>query len=138
MLAVVIFVKQFKHYLWGRKFLLRTNHSSLKWLRNFKEPEGMIARWISVLGTYDFEIEHRKGSLHVNADTMSRKSRRRCNQENCECTNVRVHVIRSINPGPKQNGVTTNWLDQWSDDHVSKLQIDDPCLKAIFEILQNE
>lgn len=40
--------------------------------------------------------------------------------------------------GPKQNGVTTNWLDQWSDDHVSKLQIDDPSLKAIFEILQNE
>lgn len=132
-----MFVKQFKHCLWSRKFLLRTDHSSLKWLRNFKEPEGMIARWIYVLDKYNFDIQHCKGSLHVNEDAMSRKPRRRCNQENCECTNVRVHVIRSTNSGQNQNGVTTNWLDQWSDDHVSNLKLDDPSLKAMIEILQN-
>lgn len=52
LLAVV----KFEHYLQGRKFLRRTDHPSLKWLRNFKEPNVMIARWISVLDTYDFNI----------------------------------------------------------------------------------
>ena len=38
--AVVRFVKYFSHYLWGRPFLVRSDHSSLKWLKNFKQPEG--------------------------------------------------------------------------------------------------
>lgn len=75
LLAVVVFVKQVRHYLWGRKFTLRTDHSSLKWLRNFKEPEGMVARWISTLDTYDFEIQHRNVSLDVKAGALSRKPR---------------------------------------------------------------
>jgi hypothetical protein len=32
----------------------------------------MIARWISVLDTYNYEIEHRRGSFHKNADALSR------------------------------------------------------------------
>ena len=83
LLAVVLFIKNFKHYLYGRHFLLRTDHSSLLWLKNFKEPEGMLARWLSFLETYDFEIKHRKGSLHVNADGLSRRPLRRCKRLDC-------------------------------------------------------
>ena len=39
LLAVVVFLHHFRQYLLGRKFILRTDHSSLMWLRNFKEPE---------------------------------------------------------------------------------------------------
>jgi len=42
LLTVVTFTKQFKSYLTGR-FLLCTDHGSLTWLRNFKEPEGQLA-----------------------------------------------------------------------------------------------
>lgn len=83
LLAVVLFIKNFKHYLYGRHFLLRTDHSSLLWLKNFKEPEGMLARWLSFLETYDFEIKHRKGSLHGNADELSRRPSRRCKRLDC-------------------------------------------------------
>ena len=44
MLALVSFVKYFRHYLYGRKFTIRTDHSSLKWLLNFKNPENQVAR----------------------------------------------------------------------------------------------
>lgn len=37
LLAVVLFIKNFKHYLYGRHFLLRTDHSSLLWLKNFND-----------------------------------------------------------------------------------------------------
>jgi len=46
LLAIIKFTRQFRHYLLGRRFLLRTDHSSLAWLLNFKEPEGQLARWL--------------------------------------------------------------------------------------------
>ena len=78
--ALVAGVKHFHHYLYGRKFLIRTDHSALRWLMNFKNPEGQTARWIEVLGTYDFEIKHRPGKLHQNADGLSRIPCRDCKQ----------------------------------------------------------
>ena len=53
LLALVTYVKHFKHYLYGKKFLVRTDHRSLRWLMNFKNPEGQIARWIEVLLSYE-------------------------------------------------------------------------------------
>ncbi|CAG2194876.1 unnamed protein product [Mytilus edulis] len=72
MLAVVFFTKYFKHYLLGRKFLLRTDHGSLTWLQRFREPEGQIHRWIQQLSQFHLVIEHRPGNKHGNADAMSR------------------------------------------------------------------
>lgn len=43
----------------------------------------MLARWLSFLETYDFEIKHRKGSLHGNADGLSRRPSRRCKRLDC-------------------------------------------------------
>lgn len=70
--AVVTFIKHFRHFLYGRKFLVRTDHSSLRWLLRFKDPEGQLARWLEVISPYDMEIEHRAGRLHGNADGLSR------------------------------------------------------------------
>ena len=53
LLAVVTFVKHFRPYLLGRRFTLRTDHGSLIWLRNFREPEGQLARWLETLQDYD-------------------------------------------------------------------------------------
>ena len=72
LLAVVHFVQHFKPYLFGKNFLLRMDHGSLRWLFNFKEPEGQLARWLETLSQYRFDIEHRKGTLHTNCDALSR------------------------------------------------------------------
>ncbi|PIK40084.1 Retrovirus-related Pol polyprotein from transposon [Apostichopus japonicus] len=73
LLAVVSSVKHFHHYLYGRKFLIRTDHGALRWLTNFRNPEGQVARWLEVLLTYDFDIRHRPGKQHGNADALSRR-----------------------------------------------------------------
>ena len=78
LLAVIAFTKQFRHYLLGRTFRTRTDHASLVWLLNLKNPGGQLARWLSELGQY-FTIEHRKGSKHSNADGLS------CIPQNMEC-----------------------------------------------------
>jgi len=59
LLAVITSLQHFRHYLLGNKVILRTDHHSLKWLRTFKRPEGILARWIETLAEFDFEIEHR-------------------------------------------------------------------------------
>ncbi|MBV2113416.1 MAG: hypothetical protein KUF82_20885, partial [Candidatus Thiodiazotropha sp. (ex Ctena orbiculata)] len=83
LLAVVTFMKHFKHYLLGQKFIIRTDHAPLIWLRNFKEPEGLIARWISVIETFDYTIQYRPGRQHQNADCLSRTPKRKCPNSLC-------------------------------------------------------
>lgn len=72
LLAVKHFIENYKHYLLGRKFLVRSDHQALKWLFSLKEPKSRIARWIEILSAFDFEVEYRKGTQHGNADALSR------------------------------------------------------------------
>ena len=72
LLAIVVFTRQFRHYLLGNRFLVRTDHGSLAWLYRFKEPMGQLGRWLEELSQYDMVIQHRPGVQHVNADALSR------------------------------------------------------------------
>ena len=72
LLAIVKFCRQFRHYLLGRYFLIRTDHNSLTWLTRFRHVEGQLARWLEELAEYDFGIIHRKGMFHNNTDALSR------------------------------------------------------------------
>ena len=72
MLAVVRFAEQYKHYLLGGHFYVRTDHSSLAWLMRFKNVEGQLAHWLEVLSQFNMTILHRAGSKHCNADPLSR------------------------------------------------------------------
>jgi transposase InsO family protein len=86
LLAVVWFVRHFRPYLYGRKFFVRTDHASLQWLYNFWEPEGQVARWLQILGEYDFQVFHREGKKHSNADGLSRQGRCKQCQHNGHIT----------------------------------------------------
>ena len=84
LLPVVTFMKRVKHYFLGQNFIIRTDHAPLTWLRNFREPEGIIARWLSVIETIDNQIQYRPGRHHQNAGTLSRKPNGKC--PNVKCT----------------------------------------------------
>ena len=70
--ACVWAIKKYRIYLLGKKFTVITDHSALSWLMNIKDPNGRLARWSIYLQAYEFEIIHRKGLIHSNADTLSR------------------------------------------------------------------
>ena len=63
----------FKGYVWGPKFLVRTDHAALVWLKNLKNIQGMLARWLAKLQQFNFDIVHRPGAQHGNADGLSQK-----------------------------------------------------------------
>ena len=74
LLAVVKFTTHFRQYLLGRPFVVRTDHSSLRWLVHMKDPmQGQFSRWLEILSEFNFKVEHRAGVAHGNADALSRK-----------------------------------------------------------------
>ena len=78
LLAVVMYVQHFRHYLLGRPFELWTDHGSLTWLQGFKEPEGQFARWLKRLQEFYIKIIHRRGRQHGNTDAQSQRSCQQC------------------------------------------------------------
>ncbi|GFX54427.1 retrovirus-related Pol polyprotein from transposon 412 [Trichonephila clavipes] len=131
LLAIVKAIEHFHHYLYGQKFLLRTDHASLNWLMNFRNTEGQVARWIQRLNEYYFDIRHRKGSSHGNADALSRRP---C-PENCRhCSRVETkydYAIRQITTS------TATPPDPWSDEKVREDQMADPDIKPLIEFMES-
>ena len=80
MLAVVAMCIQFRSYLRGARFTLRTDHKSHKSLHRFKDTEGMLSRWLHSLQQFQFSIIHRPGRDHGNADGLSRAPSSPCRQ----------------------------------------------------------
>ncbi|BHF81305.1 hypothetical protein SprV_0702443500 [Sparganum proliferum] len=74
LLAIVTFVKQFRPYLLGKPFVIRSNHKALQWLQNTKDAEGQLARWQEMLQEYHFTCTYRPGKQHGNVDALSRRS----------------------------------------------------------------
>lgn len=71
-LAVLAGVEKFRPYIDGTSFTVVTDHASLKWLQNLKEPHGKLARWAVRLQAFDITFEHRPGKQMVVPDALSR------------------------------------------------------------------
>lgn len=121
----------------------------------------MLARWPSFLETYDFEIKYRKGSLHGNADGLSRRPSRRCkiidckqcygtlpnskdksseesDRQNSACTenNQTVSAVTNKENQKNENYQTflcSNWLG--TDVDIERLQSEDGTIKTIRDFL---
>jgi len=70
--AAILSITKFRAYVYGMPFKVITDHASLKWLMGQKDLSGRLARWSLKLQAFDFTIEHRKGSLNVVPDSLSR------------------------------------------------------------------
>lgn len=76
-LAIIFGVKRFHKFIFGHKFRLVSDHSSLRTILGSKKGIPTLAaarlqRWAIILSTYMYEIEYRKGKDLANADAMSR------------------------------------------------------------------
>ena len=73
-LGIVWAVQTYRHYLYGHKVLLITDHRPLQWLMTVKDSSGKLCRWALTLQEYDISIQYRPGSQNANADALSRIS----------------------------------------------------------------
>ncbi|GKC63150.1 putative reverse transcriptase domain-containing protein [Tanacetum coccineum] len=73
--AVVFAVKIWRHYLYGTKCVVFTDHKSLQHILDQKDVNMRQRRWIELLSDYDCEIRYHPGKANVVADALSRKER---------------------------------------------------------------
>jgi hypothetical protein len=76
-IAIIFGVKRFHQFLFGRHFIILSDHKPLQYI--FKETSttpimesAQIQRWALLLGGYDYTIEYKPGEQHANADLLSR------------------------------------------------------------------
>lgn len=72
LLAIVYCVNHFRPYLYGRKFVLITDHKPLVWLHSVKDPTSRLVRWRLKLQEYEYEVIYKAGKINTNADALSR------------------------------------------------------------------
>ncbi|GMP22048.1 hypothetical protein CsSME_00000233 [Camellia sinensis var. sinensis] len=72
--AVVFALKIWRHYLYGAKCEVYTDHKSLKYFFTQKELNMRQRRWLELIKDYDLEIRYHPGKANTVADALSRKS----------------------------------------------------------------
>jgi transposase InsO family protein len=129
------FTRYFRHFLVGKPFQLRTNHSALTWLNKARDPIGQIARWLEQLGEFTFEVQQRPGQRHGNADALSRRPcplRSPCSacRPKIEGTALQCRAVK--------NPHTTGFFDEpagqppcWSVENLVRAQASDPDLAPL-------
>ncbi|CAG2197047.1 unnamed protein product [Mytilus edulis] len=146
-------VKHLHHYLYGVSYLVRTDHGALNWLLNFKNPEGQMARWLEVLASYNFTIQHRPGKQHSNADGLSRQPCTTCSycsrqeekdESNSESDNIQHLRVTKTEKEPEILGTeeedtedsdeSLKWVDGRSREEISRAQQADKILGQLWKL----
>ena len=153
LLAIIFSLKYFKQYLMGRHFKVRTDHAPLTWLRRTPDPIGQQARWLEIMEEFDFQVEHRPGLKHANADAVSRRP---CHVKSCFCrqndemknenenqtaisistedgTSVVFNLAISASDTADKNDST---IECWSLEGLRAAQESDPDTSCIMELLK--
>ncbi|GJU73268.1 putative reverse transcriptase domain-containing protein [Tanacetum coccineum] len=73
--AIVFALRLWRHYLYGTKCTMYTDHKSLQYILDQKELNMRQRRWIDLLSDYDCKIRYHPGKANVVADALSRKDR---------------------------------------------------------------
>jgi transposase InsO family protein len=97
-------VEHFRPYIELRHFKVITDHHSLIWLHNLKDPTGRLSRWALQLQHHDYTIIHRPGKLMVVPDALSRSF-------NVESEAEQIPETAAINTVDN-----TNWYGKLVDD----------------------
>ena len=131
--AIVYSLKHFRQYLLGRHFKVRTDHAPLTWLRHTPEPIGQQARWLELMEDYDFDVLHRPGSRHGNADAISRRPCSLmacvCRQDKSTANAVFTNAFASADESEKQDEI-------WSLNGLRSAQESDPDISVILNHLK--
>ena len=126
LLAIYYFAQHFKHFLYGKNFLLRTDHKAITFMMSTKNPiTPQFQTWINFLSGLDMEMIYRKGSLHSNADALSRNSSELCNQ------------CQTIHEDAKKGRIKTKILALSEEEEGCKWQVNNTEIMEIKNLIKS-
>jgi hypothetical protein len=133
--AVVHALKTWRHYLYGQKCDIYTDHKSLKYIFTQSELNMRQRRWLELIKDYELDIHYHLGKANVVADALSRKS-----QVNMLAANPMLYELVKefdrLNLGFLNNtqGVTIE-LEPTLEQYIRKGQKDDEKINKIRQLI---
>ncbi|GJX48435.1 putative reverse transcriptase domain-containing protein [Tanacetum coccineum] len=100
--AVVFALKIWRHYLYGIKSVIYTDHKSLQHIFSQKELNMRQRRWIKLFSDYDYEIRYHPGKANVVADVLSRKERLKPKRVRANYTTLQLSIKDRILAAQKE------------------------------------
>ncbi len=100
--AAIIMMRHWRYYLQHKTFTLRIDNRALLWIRTMETPSGMIQRWLETLANFDFVVQHRPGTQHGNADSLSRIDHAETPDEKVKIDDTDTHILAIGGLGPQE------------------------------------
>ncbi|KAJ0705064.1 putative nucleotidyltransferase, Ribonuclease H [Helianthus annuus] len=94
--AIIFALKIWRHYLYGSKFTVYTDHKSLRYIFRQKELNMRQRRWMEILSDYDCDIQYHEGKANVVADALSRKYHEKQKRVRALRLNLQIDLMEQL------------------------------------------
>ena len=136
--SILLAIEAFRYFLLAGRFLIRTDNMAAKALKDNTQPSGYLSRWKSRLASYDFELIHRAGTKHGNADSLSRISHAEPLNENEDVFDEktdRQYLFsmhwEAINAVDEDESKQMTREEQWTPSYIREVQEEDHDLSLL-------
>ncbi|WVZ53404.1 hypothetical protein U9M48_004350 [Paspalum notatum var. saurae] len=135
--AVVHALKVWRHYLFGQKCDIYTDHKSLKYIFTQTELNMRQRRWLELIKDYDLEIHYHPGKANVVADALSRKSQISLLRARELPDELAIEFDRlSLGFLNKTEGTVSMEFEPTLEQEIRKEQLNDEKIKELKELIK--
>ncbi|GJU52679.1 putative reverse transcriptase domain-containing protein [Tanacetum coccineum] len=120
--AVVFALKMWRHYLYGTKCVVFTDHKSLQHILDQKELNMRQRRWLELLSDYDCEIRYHPGKANVVADALSRKERNKPLRVRALVMTIGLNLPKQILSAQSEARKEENFINEDLHGMINKLE----------------
>ncbi|GKA61712.1 putative reverse transcriptase domain-containing protein [Tanacetum coccineum] len=122
--AVVFALKMRRHYLYGKKYVVFTDHKSLQHILDQKKLNMRQRHWLELLSDYDCEIRYHPGKANVVADALSRKERSKPLRIRALVMTIGLNLPKQILSAQSESRKEDNFINKDLHGMINKLE---PC-----------
>ncbi|GJY77811.1 putative reverse transcriptase domain-containing protein [Tanacetum coccineum] len=120
--AVMFALKMYRHYLYGTKCIVFTDHKSLQHILDQKELNMRQRRWLELLSDYDCEIRYHPGKANVVADALSRKERNKPLRVRALVMTIGLNLPKQILSAQSEAIKEENFINEDLHGMINKLE----------------
>ncbi|GJU41686.1 putative reverse transcriptase domain-containing protein [Tanacetum coccineum] len=120
--TIVFALKMWRHYLYGMKCVMFTDHKSLQHILDQKELNMRQRRWLELLSDYDCKIQYHPGKANVVADALNRKEKSKPLGVRALVMTIRLNLPKQILSAQSEARKEKNFINEDLHGMINKLE----------------